>query len=253
MDRPTARIPRTHIALAGLQLALALLATALDLARSCGACSRGGGVRLSISALGAIGYGALAVFGLRNSWTPFYRGVFAAAGVHGALGLIMALEQRSCLPCLTSLAVAMILAGHAAWTACLPSVILVRTTAPATIATLALLLPGLAQPPTREEAAGQAFQIASPSKPASVRVAQLDVYEAAHCSYCTSFRSDYLPRLEADFQGRLEVRFHDTSRFAWIERTPTFILDGKPLFEGLPYRYEDLAEAIRLPLTARNP
>lgn len=242
---PSGRIPRTLLALVGTEIALAVLALVLGLLGACGACSRGGGLHLGIALSGVIGYGALLVLGLGNSPALFGRGVLLATGIHGALGVALALERRYCLPCIGSFAVAMVLAGLTVRTLGLTAGALLRTAAPAALATLAFLAPGLVQAGERRELRREAVARATPAGEPRTTPARLDVYEAAHCSYCRDFRSDYLPRLEADFRGRLEIRFLDASQAAWVERTPTFVLGGRLLFEGLPYRYDDLAGAIR--------
>ena len=243
--RSSGRIPRLALALAGTQLALSAIALGLGVVGACGACSRGGGLHAAIALAGVIGYGALLLSGVRNSRALFTRGVFAAAGIHGALGVVLALEKRFCAPCVGAFAVAMVLAGLTAWTSERSFSSLLGTAAPAALATFTFLVPDLVRAEERTKLRRETFTMAIPAKEEPRATARLDVYEAAHCSYCQGFRSDYLPRLEADFQGRLEIRFHDASGIAWVERTPTFVLGGRLLFEGLPYRYQDLAEAIR--------
>lgn len=233
-------IPRPVLVLTRIQAILAAAALAVDLADSCGSCRVGGGVRLWVAGAGVLGYGTLLVLGcLERGRILYYAGLFAAVGVHTALGLVMLLEGQLCPICAAS---ALVSFGLGAWCVLRADVPISRvawTSLPTFATALALVLPHAAverDPDVighRDPDGGSVFRL------------QLDVYELAHCSYCEKFRESYLPRLKRAFGEALEVRFHDASRVRGIQRTPTFILDGRPLFEGLPYRYEDLEHAIR--------
>jgi hypothetical protein len=241
--KPSEKISRTGLALVGAQMGLAAVATGLDLAQACGACSRGGAPHLAIAAAGVAGYGALLGVGLAGKRGLFGSGVWVALGIHGALGILLFLERRVCLPCLLSLGVAFALAGLE-----MRSRALTPRRAMASVSALAVTLFGLsgslAQAQERPWAPGAVARIAVPRTGSALRALDLDVYEASHCSYCADFRDRYLPRLKEDFAGLIEVRFHDAREAGWVERTPTFLLGGRLLFEGLPLRYEDLAETV---------
>jgi hypothetical protein len=245
-DRAAGSIPGTQIALVGVQLGLAAMAAALDLAEACQACVRGGSLHLAIALGGVIGYGGLLALGLGKKQALFTLGVFAAAGIHGALGAELLLERKACPPCVAALGVAIALGVRELRSrgACLSSAL---GTLSGAAATLLALGPSLAWAADRPAPSGTVAPIVVPRPASRSRTLHLDVYEAAHCSYCADFRAEYLPRLEREFQGGLEVRFQDAAQFGWVQRTPTFVLEGRLLFEGLPWRYEDLAEEIRFP------
>jgi hypothetical protein len=253
MNRRSDRIPGAQMALVGIQLGLALLALAVDLLHSCGACGRGGILHLGVALLGAVGYGALLGFAFLGRTLSFYRGVFAAVGIHAALGLVLLLEKSLCLPCLCSLGVATLLAVLAALGPNVGCRYLLSIAAPMAAITLMLSLPNLHWAAGGPEGSPAIARAAREPRPTSAGVPSLDVYEAPHCAYCNSFRSDYLPLLEADYQGRLAVRFHEASSASWVQRTPTFVLGGRLLFEGLPYRYQDLADAVDSELAVQRP
>jgi hypothetical protein len=253
MTRKGETIPGAQMALAAIQLGLALFAAAVDILHSCGACSQSGGLHLGVALLGAMGYGALLASALLGKRLLFYRGVFAAAGIHAALGIVLLLEKRLCVPCFLSLGAAIALAILAAWSPNVGSRYLLSVAAPIAAVTVALFLPNLLWSARGPEAFLGSSRTAGESRPPSTGATSLDVYEESHCGYCQSFRSDYLPLLEAGYPGRLAVRFHDASSAAWVQRTPTFVLGGKLLFEGLPYRYQDLADAVDSELAVQHP
>jgi len=239
------KTPMAQLLLVGSQLALALLAVGLDLAQACQACSAHGPLHLSIAFLGAVGYAALLWCALSGRAALFSVGVFAAAGIHAALGAVLIREGRACVPCILSF----VGAAALAFLVIRPLNRAARYVLPVLglSAALSFALYSFLSGPTRSEAGDSVRRepvALSPRSPKSAGTTSLDVYEAAHCSYCRSFRDDYFPLLKSEYRGRLTIRFHEASSAGWVERTPTFVLGGKLLFEGLPYRYQDLTAAV---------
>jgi hypothetical protein len=252
-DSEVRRIPRLQVGLVLLQLGFALLAAGLDLARACGACSTDGSFHLIVAVAGVLGYAALLGVTRTRRTSLFTTGVFVATGVHAALGSVLVAQGTLCLPCIASLAVAAVLTvlvvRH-------QSVASSQTFLPATAlsgAATVLLFVTLSGPAHAQSAELPVRRQTVP-QPGIGRTAEstLDVYEAVHCPYCRDFRTDYLPLLESDYQGRLAVRFHEAWAAGWVKRTPTFVLDGKLLFEGLPYHYQDLAAAVDAELSGQR-
>ncbi len=243
---PRRVVPRDLVALAGLELGLALLSLGLDLARACGSCELGGGLRLLVAGAGVVGYLGLLLLGLRNAWAPFFVGAFAATGIHAALALLMILSGKFCLPCGAAAVVAIALGLRAAYVDRSRFTMAAAVTIPAAILTLGALFPSIAAAKDRAALRKDLHRTIRPphSSLADGATVRLDVYEADHCPYCRDFRNLYYPRLSGDFGDSVEVRFHDAAGVRWIERTPTFLVDGVPVFEGLPHRYEDLREVL---------
>ncbi len=247
------KTPIAQLLLVGVQLALALLAVGLDLAEACQACSTRGNLHLGIALLGAAGYAALLWYALSGRTALFSLGVFAAAGIHATLGAVLVQEGRACIPCILSFVGAAALA-----------VLVVRPLNRSAryflpvlgmSAALSFALYAFLSGPSRSEAGDSVRRepvALSPRSPESLGTTSLDVYEAVHCSYCRSFREEYVPLLESEYKGRLAIQFHEASSAAWVLRTPTFVLGGKLLFEGLPYRYQDLAAAVNTELAMQR-
>lgn len=246
------RIPRAHLGLATLQAGIALLALGLDVAEACGSCSRGGRLHLQIAAVGAAAYTLLLVLGLRNAWTAFYLGVYAAAGVHTALGVVMVLGGTLCPPCLAGLVVSLVLAILAIRKGGTPIALAPYAILPAFALVLGALLPKAAEASRHDaERARRVEELRAAAAPRGPGL-RIDVFEMDHCPYCVEFRQRFLPRLRSDFGETLEVAFHDALRTSWVRRTPTLVLADGPVYEGLPHRYEDLREAVAAVARSRN-
>lgn len=248
------RLPFPVRAAAWAQLAIAGAAFFVEVLGICGGCETGGPrIRLAIASAGLAGYACLALAGELGRARLFHVGLAIAAGIHSALVLWMAAAGALCLTC----------AIAAAGVATLLTVSLVWRTLPwRTLWGLfrgafvpALLLAGVfAWSAARAEAAreteqelaitrGQVF----PPRPISVEGAlplRIAVYESERCPYCLEFRADYLPRLKRDFKGRIEIRFVDAREATWVRRTPTILVEGGPVWEGLPLRYADLRDVV---------
>ncbi len=48
------------------------------------------------------------------------------------------------------------------------------------------------------------------------------------------------------------ILHHDASAVMWLERTPSILICGELALEGMPGRYEDLAQAVGLSLKQAN-
>lgn len=249
-------VPALQLVLAGVLALLALLALGLDLAGACGSCARGTDFHALIAAMGSVGYLALLGFGLWGRSYLFHRGVFAAGGIHLALLLWMAQRGSFCALCVTTAAVAFVLVGVCLRAAEAPTAFLGRVFVPASLAAGALAAWAQAAEESRllEKSRALLGAKAGPPlhDPLSEKKASLVVYEIDHCGYCRDFRSFYLPRLRKEFGSRLEVRFLAAESTSWVNRTPTFVLEGKLAFEGLPLRYEDLRVAVARSLAVRE-
>jgi hypothetical protein len=252
-DSEVRRIPRLQAGLVLLQLCFALLAAGLDLAQACGACSTDGSFHLIVAVAGVLGYAALLGMTRMRRTSLFTTGVFVATGVHAALGSVLIAQGTLCPPCIASLAVAAVLTvlvvrhqSVARSRTLLPAIAL----SGAATVLLFVMLPGPAHAQSAELPTRR--QMVTQLRTEGTTESTLDVYEAVHCPYCQDFRTDYLPLLEADYQGRLAIRFHDARAAGWVKRTPTFVLDGWLLFEGLPYRYQDLAAAVDAELSGQR-
>jgi hypothetical protein len=232
---------------------MAALALVLDLARACGSCDRGGRLHLWISAAGVVAYASLLVVGLRNLRNAFYGGVFAAAGVHTALGVVMILSGTLCPPCVASLVLALVLAGLALGADGVPLGIAPWTFVAAAVLALASVLPATAKDSARRRDQGGSLEALRASAPRDGSGLRIDVFEMDHCPYCVEFRKRFLPRLRSDFGEALEVAFHDALGTSWVRRTPTLVLADGPVYEGLPHRYEDLRDSLAALLARRNP
>lgn len=233
----SSRVAAASLALAGVQLLLAIAALYLDLSEACGGCRVGGELRPWIAGAGVLGYAALLVLGAIGRREAFYQGSFVALGVHVALGTAMAVAGSICWICAAAALVGLALGALAlrARPAAAP-----YATAGAAVLTLLVALPGAIAAQERSVHRERVTKASNSSLGPTV----LEVFEAERCSYCQDFRKHYLPRLRADFGASVEVRFQDAKSARWVERTPTFLLDGVPVFEGLPNRYEDLREVL---------
>lgn len=255
-DRPEGSIPRLHRVLAGLQMVLAITSVVLDLSGACGACEKSGGPRLEIALGGSAAYLGLFLLGWWEWRKAFYTGVFLAAGVHTALGAILILNRAACVPCLLSAVVAIAFAAHALLGGPVP-VKRAKVAWPAAfLVTLAVLAPGLASARAHHHEEDRREAMRAPrgeADRASRPGIRLEVYEMARCPYCREFRETFLPRLAREFGDRVEVSFHDAARVPWIERAPTLVIEGGPVFDGLPLRYEHLRDALGEAIEKRVP
>lgn len=234
------------------QAALAAAALGTDLLRLCGSCGAGFGIHAGIAGIGLLGYLSLLVLLRLKAWMPVYAGVFAAAGVHLALGALMIAQGSFCPIC--ALSAILSLAG--------PSVLLrldreaVRwtlwSTAPACILSGLVTWTAFGTLDARAEAArAQAREAArllleggpEARQAPSPQVPELHVFQHEHCPYCREFREDVAPRLRREFP-HLEIVYHPADGVPWVRRTPTFVLGGEVLFEGLPVDSRDLARSI---------
>ena len=251
------RIRRTHVALAALQLVLALFALRIDLSALCGACEATTSLHFTIAAAGAAAYAALLGAGLLGAKRTFYKGVFIACGIHLALGIWLVRTESFCPPCIASAAVAVLLAGlsfvfpvverRLAWRAFVSAFVLglIGTT----------VLQGMEE--DRKAEASRAIQEIHVRKTVressrSSTALRITVFEMAHCGYCRDFRDSYFPRLKRDFGRDVDVSFQPARTAAWVRRTPTIVIENGPVFEGLPLRYEDLHRAVVEGLNTRN-
>lgn len=233
--------PRILLALVAVQACLAGAALALDLAGSCGSCRVGGSLRAWVAGAGLSAYAILFALGWSRKTQLFQTGIAAAAGVHAALGLVMTLAAEFCPICAASAVLGLALGLAAAARAEASAGALLWPGLPTFLLVLAALLPSEMAREGRTEARARMAAEA----PARGDAVLLDVYEMDHCPYCIEFRQAFLPRLVRDFGSEVQVRFHDAAAARWVERTPTFVVDGNPAFEGLPHRYEDLERVIR--------
>lgn len=238
------------LALSLTLFAVSLAAFALQLLAVCGACTMRQGPWMLVAPLGVIGYGVLTTLGGLGRHRLFRIGAAVAAGVHTVLLAAMLAGERMCALCVVAATLA----------AALFFAVLVRSTSRLRMIAGAYL-------PAVVLASGSAAWALAQDRDAErrreafvrrIRDIQaregltLQVFEQDHCGYCRDFREFYLPRLERDFRHELRVRFLAADASGWVRRTPTLVVEGGPIFEGLPRDYQELRSAVEEALRTRK-
>lgn len=239
----------THLALA-ISAALFVISagtTALERLAPCAACATHQGPWASVAPLGAAGYAALTAIGVLGRPRLFATGTAVAAGIHTALILAMLARGRFCTPC----ALAAAMAGALFATTLARSRTPGRMFAFAYLPAVLLASGPVAWALAREQASAREREhfVRAPRAGSSLSIA---VFEQDHCGYCRDFRDLYLPRLEREFGSRIRVDFHAAASTAWVRRTPTIVIEGGPVYEGLPPHYLELRRAVEEALAARE-
>lgn len=252
------RSPRpapTVVGRLALALSLALLATSVASAvmprmGACGACATHQGAWELVAPLGVIGYGFLAAVGWLGRLLLFSIGGAVAAGVHTVLLAAMLVEGRLCPLCVIACALAaglflVILAGASSRARLVAGAYL-----PALIIASGPVAWALAHERAAEverQAFAHAIRQADPREALAIQV-----FEQDQCGYCRDFREFYVPRLERDFALQVRVRFLPATASTWVRRTPTIVVEGGPIYEGLPASYHELRSAVEKALGARK-
>ena len=245
-DRPH----RLAIALSAALLVVSIGAALLQHLDACGACATHQGPWALVAPLGGVGYAVLTAVGCLGWFRLFRLGAATAAAVHTALVAAMLARGQFCLVC-----------GVAAGIASgLFLVTLVRSTSRVKfVAGVYLPLLILASGPTawalaRERAAEHGRQdfIRAIQGPTRQDRLTIQVFEQDHCGYCRDFREFHLPKLEREFHDQIHVRFHAATATGWVRRTPTIVVEGGPVYEGLPENYQELRSAVEQALAARK-
>ncbi len=247
-----ARPPRVALALAGALLLASVVAAVIQLVGACGSCATRQGPWKFVAPAGIIGYGVLIAVGFLSPHRLFPVGSAIAAAVHTVLVGAMAVLGKLCPICIVAAALALALF----------LVMLLRCRFRARMISF-VYVPAvlLASGPTawalaHEEALEnerQAFVRAIHESRLSAgreSILTIQVFEQDHCSYCRDFRELYLPRLERDFSDRVRVRFLPATATAWVRRTPTIVIEGGPVYEGLPEQYSELRAAVERALSS---
>ncbi len=251
----TAKRPlKAQVLLALLGLILAAVALVAESVGGCRACGPGDGTRLAIAIGGTAGYLGLAAVGLGGFGAAFHAGVIAAAAVHTALATWMATVGTLCPLCV---AIALAAFGNAALGLALghtPAMLLERIYVPTLLVTSGLVFVAIAKDGTalaeRHAAAQVALSEPHRGRPATGATIRVLVYENDHCGHCRDFRDAYAPQLAKEFESRVAVEYRDAATAPWVRRTPTIAVEGGPVFEGLPIRYEDLRGAVEAALAS---
>lgn len=253
-DRPLraapSRVEGLAIALSAALLVVSIVAAVLQHLDACGACATHQGPWALVALMGGISYAVLTAVGCLG-WSRLFRlGAAAAAAVHTALVAAMVARGQFCLLCGVA-------AGLAAG---LFLVTLVRSTSRMKFLA-GVYLPALilASGPTawalaRERAAEHGRQSFIRDLQGAIRQDRLtiQVFEQDHCGYCRDFREFHLPKLEREFHDRIHVQFHVATATGWVRRTPTIVVEGGPVYEGLPENYQELRSAVEQALAARK-
>jgi hypothetical protein len=247
---PSDRPPRLALALSIALLLVSIGAVALQHLGLCGACPIGRGPWTFVAPLGVLGYGVLTAVGCFGPRSLFPGGAAVAAGVHTVLVVAMLTGGQVCPLCVVAatLAVGLFLVmlgrstSRAKMVACvyLPAVILASV--PAAWA--------LAHERTAESA--REDFVRTLRGPGVQDRLTIQVFEQDHCGYCRDFREFYLPRLEREFSNRVQVRFLPATATTWVRRTPTIVIEGGSLYEGLPENYLALRLAVEHALALRK-
>ncbi len=257
VDARKSRVSPPLLGLVAVQVIVALTAAGLDLAKACGACVKTTELHGIIAIVGAAAYAILFLAGCLGRVRPFAIGVSAAAGVHAALMIWMVEKRTFCALCLVSAAVALVLIAVSLRMRVGTVMLLERVTLPALLlaggATFALDAIEESRRDMRNRAI-QEFQTADArdETPAAGRPLQITVFEMDHCPYCRDFRDLYWPRLKQEFGSKIAVRFLPAESADWVKRSPTIAIEAGGVFEGLPFRYEDLRQAVTESLAARG-
>lgn len=241
------RIPRIAVAFSAALMILSIAAVVLQATGDCGSCAVRNGPWYLIAPLGALGYAALTVAGLLRSCRVFSTGSAMAAAMHTVLVAAMVLQERFCALCAiaAALAIAMLL------------IVLGQEERPGTLL-LRIYLPVLlvAAGPTgwalsNERALATDRQAFARAIHRTDPVA-IQVFEQDQCGYCRDFRAFYLPQLDREFRDQVRVLFLPATAASWVRRTPTIVIEGGPIFEGLPVNYAELRSAVAGALDSRK-
>ena len=223
---------RTLVVLLGVQIALSLLALAMERLQDCDACRVSG---FDPGMAGALAYGAILVGVLMRGPTPFlYDGILFGAGVHAALVGQMVIQERICGICLAAATVSASLVGIAI--AC----------DRANLGRLAIVAPAASL------IAALGLSSAPPASPvaASGGGVGVRIYIQSDCPYCERLRKEIVPEIEKEFGTRVRIEYRSADDLPGIRRTPTLILEPRRvaspprIIEGLP-TLERLRGAIR--------
>lgn len=238
-----------------IQLAVAIAVFAVEVLDICVGCETGGlRLRLVIALVGVVGYGLIALAANFGRVGILYAGLAIAAGVHVALVGWMVAEGELCLTCSAAAAGLVVLVIVALVWRSLPWRAVFRLVHVAFVP--AALLAGIfawgaarADADRKSErdiqiARGYVFSPRPAMASGDAPPLRIAVYESEHCPYCLEFREDYLPRLNREFKGQVEVRFLEARSASWVRRTPTILVEGGPVWEGLPVRYSDLRDVV---------
>lgn len=247
-----ARPPRLALAMAAALFLVSIGAMAIQHFGNCGTCTVRQGPWKLVAPVGTFGYGVLTAMGLWGPYRLFPIGSALAAAVHTVLVAAMAVGSWFCPICIAAATLALGLF----------LVMLVRSASRLKIVAC-VYVPAvlLASGPTawalsRDEAVKgerEAFARAIRDSRSGANldaVLTIQVFEQDHCSYCRDFREMYLPRLDRDFAGRVRVRFLQATTTTWVRRTPTIVVEGGPVYEGLPENYSELRDAVERALSA---
>lgn len=238
------RLPRVSLALAGALLVASVVALAIQETGACGGCQVRDGAWKFVAPAGIAGYAVLLVFGFLSPQHLFPIGAAIAAAVHTVLVVAMLVLGKVCFICVSAAALALALFV----------ILLIRSNArvkivacvyvPAVLVASGPTAWALAQEETRENERQAFIQAVHGSGSSRDAALTIQVFEQDHCSYCRDFRELYLPRLERDFGGRVHVRFLPATATRWVQRTPTIVIEGGPVYEGLPETYSELRVAV---------
>jgi hypothetical protein len=221
------------ILLLGGQTILSVAAVALELTRSCAACSSG---TLAPGIAGAVFYGGLLLLAARRGPSRWLTGaILFAFGIHVALAVQMWLTGIVCVVCV------------AATVGSLALVCLSLARDPAELGRLGFIAPWSALAVVVGLGTARAPAAASGSTPESVSVV---VFTQPDCPYCEELRNRVMPEIEREFGTRIRIDYRPASDLPAVRRVPTLILtpsrtgrEGQ-VIEGLP-TVERLRGAIR--------
>jgi len=238
------------LALSVALFAMSVGAMAVQRLALCGACALSHGPWAIVAPLGAASYGVLFFVGLLGRKGLFSVGTALAAGTHTALVGAMLARGQLCLLCVIAAA----LAGGLFLVTLLRAASRTRMIACAYLPAVLLVSGPTAWALAQERAVES-------DRDAFVRAIQrhdlqdrltIQVFEQDHCGYCRDLRDFYLPRLEREFSNRIEVRFLQATDTVWVRRTPTIVVEGGTIYEGLPESYIVLRSAVNAALAARE-
>ena len=252
-SKPSLKRPSiVALALSASLLVTSIAAFVLQQFPVCSGCSVTQGLSAWIAPAGALGYAILTILGWLGAQRVFTIGTGVAAGVHSVLLAAMITRGGICLLCVIAAALAILLFILTL----ARSNSRVKHVAFAYVPTVLAASGAVIWAAEREQALEREWQVA-------LRIARQDpgdgaggltiqVFEQDHCGYCRDFREFYLPQLARDFKDRVLVRFLPATATSWVRRTPTIVVEGGPVYEGLPRDYSELQSAVHQALAARK-
>jgi len=247
-NRPSRAAP----ALAAALLLTSIVAFALQETGACGSCALRQGPWSFVAPAGVIGYSALVAIGFLSPYRLFPIGSAIAASVHTVLLATMVILGRLCPVCIGAAVLALALFVVSLVRCPFRMRLIAAVYVPAVLLASGPAAWALAHEEaleTERQAFVRAIQ-ESRFKPDRDSVLTIQVFEQDHCGYCRDFREMYLPRLERDFGDRMRVRFLPATATNWVRRTPTIVIEGGAVYEGLPETYSELRAAVEEALSS---